>query len=458
MLISLALSLLASPDGSTARVPRVADTFAERVGQLALRAIEQDGVPGLSIAVDRDGELLLAQGWGYADPARGVLASADTSYPIGSLSRQFTAAGILLLAERGDLSLDDELTRWLPDFPTQGHTVRLRQLLEGTSGIPGYAALAARHGDALDQAATAEELFALLRDAPFDFPPGEGFSANQPGYLLLAMVASKASGEPYCDFVRERILEPLDLRSTRFCPDEGRPLGFAQACKELSGDWELEIPLAEGAGSSVLTLCSSVKDLVRWERAIQDEILLDPPSIRAMTSTARLSDGSPTGHGFATSVSATDFSSCVAHTGGIGGFRVRLAFYAEPRLTVVVLANCDSAQVERLEQEVARAALDLLPLEVVDRRLEPEEIALYTGTWQIATQRVRTFEQSGALWFEDSPDPPFRLLYQAGHVFVSTSDPVLRITFRVLGNRPAESFEMLRDGAVSIGTRMGQRD
>jgi CubicO group peptidase (beta-lactamase class C family) len=425
----------------------------ERVDELARRAIEEEGIPGLSIAVDRDGELLLAGGWGYADPARGVPASANTSYPIGSLTRQFTAVGILQLAEQGELSLEDDLTRWLPDFPTQGRAVKLRHLLEGTSGLPGYAALSARHAAELDRGVTREQLFALFEELPFEFAPGEGFSPNSSGYLLLSMVLAAASGEDDDDFVRARILEPLDLRSTGFCPREGS-LGFAQACKELSDERELEIPLADSGGVSTQSLCSTVGDLVRWERALQDEILLGQASTRLMRTPARLADGSSSSHGFAVAVGETEFSRFTAHSGGIGGFRTRLAFYETPRLTVVVLANCATADVERLEAAITRAALDLLPLELEDQPLDARELGLYTGSWQIATDRVRTFDRDGQLWFEYAVEPAFRLRYQGGHVFVASTDPDLRITFRVLDDKPAESFEILRKGSTSIGLRM----
>lgn len=454
MLLLLVGCILSRFAGSASDDRPIAETFLQRVEALARAAVEEEGVPGLSIAVDRDGVLLLADGWGYADPQRGVPASADTSYAIGSLTRQFTAVGILELAERKKLALDDDLARWLPEFPTQRHKITLRHLLANTSGVPGHAALAARHAAELDCAPTRERLFELFADVPFDFAPGTSFSTNNSGYLLLSMVLSKAAGEEYTDFVLTQILQPLDLQSTRFCPREGRPVGFAEECRKLSAERELEIPLSEASGGSTQSLCSTVKDLVRWQRAIQDRLLLGEASTRAMLTPVDLGDGLSSDYGFATAVGETEFSGFTSHTGGIGGFRVRLAYYETPRLTVVVLANCSTAPVERLEKAITRAALDLLPTEVVDRRLDAGEIVRYTGNWQIATQRVRTFAGEGRLWFEEPGEPAFALKYQGRHVFVVATDEDVKITFRVVGDRPAESFEILRDGSTSIGTRM----
>jgi CubicO group peptidase (beta-lactamase class C family) len=163
-----------------------------------------------------------------------------------------------------------------------------------------------------------------------------------------------------------------------------------------------------------------------------------------------LGDGLSSGHGFATAVEETDFSRVYAHTGGIGGFRVRIAYYVEKDLTVVVLANCESAPVARLETAIARAALDLLPADVVDLQASPAEIAACSGTWQIATQRVRTFERSGRLFFENADLPPFALLYQGQHVFVAATDHSVRITFRVVKEKPAESFEIVRPSLETV--------
>jgi len=430
-----------------------ADGLAERVAALAREAIEKDGVPGLSIAVGKDGDLILAGGWGYADASRGIPATAETVYEIGSLTRQFTAVGILELAEERKLSLDDPLAKWLPDFPVQGHAPTLRHLLANTSGVPGTAALASAHAQEIGRDLTREQLFALFEDVPFEFAPGTGFSFNNPGYLLLSMVLSKASGEEYTAFVRAHILEPLDLDQTRFRPRTERPVGFAQDCRELSDERELEIPLSGHPATSTQSLGSTVRDLFRWQCAIDDRALLGEASTREMLTSVDLADGMTTGHGFATAIGEVESLRVVSHTGGIGGFRVRLAHYPEPRLTVVVLANCASAPVVRLEGAIARAALELLPAEVVDLRLDPGEMTRFTGGWQIATQRVLTFAKDGQLWFEFSGQPAFALMYQGKRVFIASTDKDLRIQFDGKEEERATSFEILRGGVISIGKR-----
>lgn len=455
MSLLLILALQLAPLHAPAhRGPPDAEKLSARVDALAREAIDKEGVPGLSIAVGQDGEILLAKGYGYADAQRGVPATADTLYDIGSLTRQFIAVGILQLAEEKKLSLDDELKKWLPEFPTQGHKLTLRQLLSNTSGVPGYAALAAKHAAEMDRGLTREQLFALFKDVPFDFAPGTGFSFNNSGYLLLSMVIAKASGEEYGDYMRAHVLEPAELGSTRFCPPSARPVGFAQDCKALSDEKELLIPLTTNAVASTQGLCSTVKDLFRWQCALSDRKLIDEKSTREMLTPTDLGDGLSTGSGFAVAMNETEYSRVYSHTGGVGGFRVRLAYYSSPRLTVVVLGNCASAPVERLERAIADAALDLLPAEIVDLALTPKEIALYTGSWQVATSRIRTFEKDGKLWFERPTEPAFALMHQGQHVFVASTDKAMRITFKVEEGKPADSFEILRNGLMSTGKRM----
>lgn len=453
MILPIALTLLLS-DGSTKLQPAPLDEFKDRVDRIAREAVDKEGVPGLSIAVADGGQTILASGWGYADARTGVLATSDTSYAIGSLTRQFTAVGVLQLAEKKKLSLDDDLAKWLPDFPCQSHKVTLRQLLSNTSGVPGYADLAARHAFELGRDCTREQLFRIFADTPFEFAPGTQYSANNSGYLLLSMVIAKASGEEYTDYVQTRILEPAGLAETRFCAHGERAVGFARECKGLSDERELEIPLSNHPTSSTQSLCSNVKDLVRWQRALEDRLLIGENATREMRTSTDLGDGLVSGHGFATTLEETDFARISSHTGGIGGFRVRLAHYLPQDLTIVVIANCESAPVERLEAEIARAALDLVSPEIVDLPVSPAEIARCSGNWQIATQRVRTFEREGKLWYEDNELPPFVLMYQGRHVFVAAADRSIRITFRVEKERAAQSFEIQRGEQVSTGKRM----
>ena len=459
--LALALCTAQAPSPTTHARPQAPPTGAhaldekvrERIEALAHEAIDKDGVPGLSIAIGRDGDLVFAQGWGYADAQRGVPATADTVYDIGSLTRQFTAVAILQLAEKKKLALDDELTKWVPDFPTQGRKITLRQLLSDTSGLPGYTALAAKHKAELGRELTRDQFFELFKDLPFEFAPGSGFSLDNCGYILLSMVVAKASGQEYGEYVRTHLLEPLELTHTQFCPTKDRPVGFAQDCKQPSDGAEPSISIPGGAAASP-TLCSTAKDLVRWQRALSDRQLIGEQSTREMMTPKDVGDGLATGTGFTMVVNEREHSVVYSQTGCTGGFRVRLAHYTAAHLTLVVLANCATAPVERLEKSIATAVLDIVPPEIVDLPIDANEIALYSGNWQIATTRIRTFANDGKLWYERAGDAPFALMHQGKRVFVASNDRAMRITFKGEEGKPADSFEIVRNGLVSVGKRM----
>ena len=451
----LLLSLLMTPSVPAITPTEVPDGFRQRIAALVREAIEHEGVPGISVAVGEDGRLVLAQGWGYADASHGVPATADTAYEIGSLARQFTAVAILELAESGALALDDPLAKWVPEFPTQDHKVTLHHLLSGTSGIPSHRSLVARHADELERGVTRARLFEMYAGLPFEFAPGAEFDSESAGYLLLAMVVAKASGMPYSEYVRTQIFEPAALDDTRFLPRDALPVGLARDCKEPSEASEIEIAIARALEVSVEAPTSTVVDLFRWQCALDDRTLIDEASARAMSTPVTFAGGRTSGHGFANDIEQICESRVIAHTGGTGGFRVRLAHYEARRLTVVVLANCASAPVERLERAIARVALELAPEGVADVPIARDEIARLCGSWQIETQRVLTFEREGKLWFEFSGRPAFPLAAEGKRSFRAPSGEDLRIRFAGEVGDESLSFEMMRNGLVSTGRRMG---
>lgn len=478
-----------------------AELFA-LIDALALEAVEKEGVPGLSIGVGKDSEFWLARGWGYADAKSGATASGDTSYAIGSLTKQLTAVGILQLVDEGKLRLDDETSKLLPELPMQGRKVTLRHLLSDTSGIPGPARLEARKLAAPAKAAdkpaerppqqpffhppvvqdppkpppeppggkdpekkpaeariapplaTEKELFALLADAPFDFEPGAGWSDDSSGYLLLEVILARASGRPFVDQIRQSVIRPIELEETDFCPRESWPPGYADDCKQLAIRSDGTPASAASGLRWTQSLCSDVKDLFRWQVALANRALLDEETSRLMVTPGVLSNERSTGAGFATTIGRLDQFELQGHTGGVEGFAVRLAYYPEARVTIAVLANCATARVEEIEQEIARAMLGLLPARIVDLPVDPAVAERCAGAYQIATTRVSVFVRDGKLWYEEPTQPAFPLLYQGQRVFAWSVDKDPRLVFALERDGPAESFQLTRAGLVTIAQRM----
>jgi len=450
----LALCLVCFQDAKAASDGTIDERgFAAQVDAIGKRALE-DGVPALSIAVARGGELFVARGFGWSDAASTTPASEKTSFAIGSLTRQFTAVAVLRLADEKKLALDDELSKHLPAFPGGKRKITLRNLLSNTSGIPGYRALREKHPGLIDEPMSEDRFFALFSDVPFAFEPGTGFGLDSADYVLLSMIVGKVSGQPFEDYVREQLLKPLGLSSTHFCPSEGAPVAyFAPECDAITDVNDLEIPLAAAPKSATQSLCSNVIDLLAWNRALFERALLSEVAAVELDKPGVLSDGRSTNYGFSMAIGTLDKYAVRSHTGGIGGFRVRLAYYPQADVSIVVLANCVTAQVEELEREIARRLLGLSPMEVVDLELPGSEMLRYAGIYQLGTTMIEIREREGKLWYEAPGEAPTRLLAQTTALFVRDNDRTGRVRFHVHGER-AESFELMRGGFTTSARRI----
>ena len=313
--------------------PRMAE-----VDRIAEQALSKGPMSGMSIAVLRGSKLIHAAGYGQANLELGVPATPQTVYRIGSVTKQFTAAAILRHVERGELKLDDDIRKYLPDFDTQGRVVTVRHLLDHTSGIRNMTTIGpAMANRALD--VTRAQVFSWLSEAPFDFEPGEKYLYNNSGYWLLGAIIEKLAGEPYDTVIERNLLAPLCLQSTRYdVPSElvpGRASGYTRGSAGfLNAEPNSPTrPYASGA------LISTVLDLAAWERALFGDKVLGAESLKLMTTRGRLNNGQPTAYGMGLAVTQFQGRQKIAHPGGIIGFSSFMAFYPEEQLSIVVLAN-----------------------------------------------------------------------------------------------------------------------
>lgn len=379
--LAVALAVIAPGSAGSAQAPSAAAADADltrRVDAVAARALANGSAAGLAIGVSRDGRPVLLRGYGFANLEDRTPVTADTVFRIGSITKEFTAASILLLAERGKLSVDDPLAKYLPGFP-RGNEVTLRQLLTHTSGIHNYTALpdfatAISHREL----STAGMVDVIARQQPlFDFAPGTKYSYSNSGFLLLGAVIEKVSGQPYAAFVEANVLTPLGLRHTR--PDvaaevvPGRAGGYERA-KGAGGGFTNADYISTTTAASAGAMRSTVGDLLRWHEALLGGKLLRPQSLRMMLSPGRLKDGrlasttapaSPDGspppdYGFGIEVGTRHGRRMIGHGGAINGFNASLQTYPDQRTTIVLLANTGGGAYT-LAPTLADAVLDAAP-------------------------------------------------------------------------------------------------
>lgn len=325
---------------------------ADGVDDLVTAHMARHQVPGVAVLVMRDGEVVRQQGYGHANLEHHVPVTPDTVFQSGSLGKQFTAAGILLLAQDGKLELDDPLPRHFPDAPAAWQAITLRQLLAHTSGIQDYEAAG---GLDLRRDYTDEELLAIFYGMPMDFEPGTRWSYSNTGYVLLGILTTRLSGMHWSDFQADRLFRPLGMATARgiserdivpnraagYEPDEaGAPANQAWVAPTLNR-------VADGA------LYFSIRDLAAWERALERREFLSADHFAAWWSPAQLADGSRFPYGFGWFLGEQRGHPVIEHGGSWQGFRAAIVRYPAQRVAVAVLANSATAGPEDLAHAIA---------------------------------------------------------------------------------------------------------
>jgi D-alanyl-D-alanine carboxypeptidase len=329
---------------AAAAVPLQAQsTFDARVDSLANRILEQTGVPSASVAVVRDGRLAYAKAYGSERLDPPMAARADQRYSIGSISKQFAASCVLLLQQDGKLSLDDKVSRWLPDL-TRASEVTVREILSHTSGYQDYWPQDYVPPMML-QPTTAQEIMDRWAKKPLDFDPGTRWQYSNTNYVIAGVIVEKVSGMPFFDFLRARILAPLGIASAMDIDvsrlTEPQATGYMRYALG-----PLHPAPKEGAGwlFAMGELSMTASDLAKWDVSLMSESLLQPASYRDLETEVLLKNGLGTGYGLGVSVGSSGGHRVISHSGEVSGFTAQNLVFPDDRAAVVVLTNQDAAR------------------------------------------------------------------------------------------------------------------
>ena len=295
---------------------------------------------GLSVAVARGGQVIVDEGVGMADLEGKVPADANTMFRIGSVTKQFTAAAIMKLHEQGRIGLDEPLSKYLPDFDSQGRVVTIRQMLTHTSGIPNYTAQKgfAEKNARLDM--SERGVIGLIDGVSFEFEPGAKWSYSNTNYFLLGMIVEKLSGQPYADFMRDQFFRPLGLTHVRYddlraiVPGRARGYTFDPNGRTVTNATFVSTSWAGGAGG----LLSTAGDLVRWQMALTAGRAISRASFQQMIASA-VQTGPTSSYGFGLGIDRFAGRTRISHGGGINGFNSNLAWLPDAGLSVAVISN-----------------------------------------------------------------------------------------------------------------------
>jgi CubicO group peptidase (beta-lactamase class C family) len=347
-----------------------------------MEQIVQSYVPGKfmgTVLVAQDGKIVLDKGYGFADLEWDIPNTPTTKFRLGSLTKQFTAASILLLEERGKLKVDDPVKKYMPDAPAAWDKITIFHLLTHTSGIQNFTGFP-DYDSTQAIPTTPEKLVERFRNKPLEFEPGTKWNYSNSGYVLLGYLIEKISGQSYAEFLQQNIFTPLGMKDSGYDSNSAiiahRAAGYAPGKNGPvnAGFVDMSIPFSAGA------LYSTTEDLLRWEQGLFGGKVLTPASLAKMTTPFKQD------YAFGLGVSTNDGHKMIAHDGGIQGFNTFLAYFPDDKLVVAVLANLNGPfadQIARNLASVAHGEKVVLPVERKEITVSPEILKHYVGTYEL---------------------------------------------------------------------------
>lgn len=332
---------------SAASVASQSAAAPDAVDRFVASEMDRKHIPGVAIAVVRHGKVIKAKGYGFADLEHQIPVAPDTVFKIGSVSKQFLASGIMMLAQDGKLSVDDPIGKYLEDAPESWRGITLRHFLTHTSGV-------LREGPAFDPVKTQPDI-AIIRSAysaPLQFATGSKYQYCNVCYFSLAEIIARVSGQPWDVFFTERVFTPNGMADTRTTTTSAlvprRARGYVWQKDRYVNAQEFVAVRPSGA------FISTVLDLAKWDAALYGERPLTKASRDEMARPVRLTNGTMSEYGFGWEIENLDGHRGVMHGGSLPGFRAMMSRFPGDGLTIIVLTNADGAMPEQIAKGIAQ--------------------------------------------------------------------------------------------------------
>ena len=435
---------------STAAAPLTAAQF-----DAAMAPYYQPNEPGAVVLVAKDGKTIFRKAYGLADVARRVPMTPDMQLRLGSITKQFTSTAILMLVDEGKIKLDDDITRFLPDYPTKGKRITVENLLNHTSGIasftgkPDYVA----H---MHEAMPVDAMIASFQNDPLDFEPGSRFKYNNSGYFLLGAIIEKVSGMAYADFLAQRIFTPLGMRDTAY---EGKQRGNAVLVTGYSrgpDGFAPSAPISMTQPFAAGALVSTVDDLARWDAAVSAGRLLKPATWQRAFAKTTLTDGQVSDYGFGWGNGTVRGVPVIAHGGGINGFTTYALRVPSAHVYVAVLRNTDSgtANPETVATKLAALAIGKPYPEHTPVTLDEKTLDAYAGVYRIDEKTERIVRREGNRLSIQRPGRPPVLFSAFSPTGFFVPGELDTIAFTRNGQGDVTALTVVRDSGPQIFPRV----
>lgn len=401
--LTMSLIIATQPFVAGAAAAAAADTapalamapLASRIDD-AIARYYKPNEPGATVLVVKDGKPVYRKAFGMADVGKGTPLTPDMQLRLGSVTKQFTSTAILMLADEGKLRLDDDITRFLPDYPTRGKRITVEHLLNHTSGIVSYTSKPA-FVEHMTEDMPVAALIDTFKNDPLEFEPGAKFKYNNSGYLLLGAIIEKVSGQPYARFVEQRIFIPIGMNDTAY---EGQERGKAiKAAGHTVGEkgFEPSIKISVTQPYAAGALVSTLDDLARWDQAVSSGALLKPATWARATAKTTLGDGARIDYGYGWEMGAVRGVPFIGHGGAINGFGTYVMRLPEQKLYVAVLRNTERGVIasENIARRAAAAAIGKPFPNYQAVTLDARALDAFEGTYRIDDKATRVVRRQG---------------------------------------------------------------
>jgi CubicO group peptidase (beta-lactamase class C family) len=394
-----AVLLLCQPQAAFAQdkapVTRNAQDLASRLDATIAPYFQPDA-PGATVLVVKDGKTVLRRAYGMADTSKNIKMTPEMALRIGSMTKQFTATAILLLADEGKLSVQDEITRYLPDYPTQGKKITIEHLLTHTSGIVSYTGKPGYSQRAPQDTTVAAQIDSFKND-PMQFEPGSTWRYNNSGYYLLGAIIEKVSGLPYHTFVEQRIFVPLGMTHTAYEGYERSKWPTAAGHSLADKGYGPARNLGKNQSYAAGELVSTVDDLAKWDAAIAANKLLKPATWQRAFTSYRLADGKDSNYGYGWEMTLIQGEPTIGHSGSTRGFRSYGLRLPAKGVYVAVLTNGDSGTVvpDVVARRAAAVAIGKPLPEFKEVVLDAASLDAVAGVYTLDKDTQRVFRRDG---------------------------------------------------------------
>jgi Beta-lactamase class C and other penicillin binding proteins len=400
---------------NTAASPATTDQIAAKVDDYMAAVLRVEGFSG-TILVARDGKPIVSKGYGMANIELNVPNTPESIFRLGSVTKQFTAMAIMILLERGKLTVNDPMCNYVADCPDIWKPITLKHLLTHTSGITNYTGFP-DFAKTTIMPITTTAMTDRLKKEPLEFTPGEKFSYSNSGYYLLGAVIEKASGQAYADFLQENIFTPLGMKQTGYDDPlriiAHRAAGYQKQSGKIINAAYMDMTVPYAAGS----LYSTTGDLLIWDQALYTEKLVSKKSLDEIFTPFK------SGYGYGWGIGKKFDHREISHGGGIYGFATEISRFPDDRVTVVVLSNIQSAPAGQIASNLAAIVFGAAYETPKERRsitLDHKILEKYTGQYQIATNIVIAITlENGQLMGQLGGQGKFSLLPESETEFFS---------------------------------------